>query len=323
MRGARFAVAIALTTGLLTTELAAFEPELPLGARLTAERNSPIDSFEVPLGAFDGVRVPTVMMEGEVRRRAWRVDERDLTPLQLIIPLRQQLERDGYDVTYECEASACGGFDFRFGIEVLPGPNMYVNITRFHALTALRGHAHAPAEALHVLASVTAEAAYVQIIAAKTEFDRGAVLPVTRVLEPPADVDDLVVGDPNPDVLEEHLSRFGGAVLTDLEFATGTSDLGEGPFASLEALAQLLDTQNALRIMLVGHTDMTGDLEANVALSRARAETVRERLISQFGIEPSRLEADGIGFLAPRATNSTVEGRDQNRRVEAVLLGTQ
>ena len=73
-------------------------------------------------------------------------------------------------------------------------------------------------------------------------------------------------------------------------------------------------------MVLVGHTDSVGLLEPNIALSRSRAESVRQRLINQYGVPEDRIDAHGMGYLAPIATNLTAQGREANRRVEAVLL---
>jgi len=75
-----------------------------------------------------------------------------------------------------------------------------------------------------------------------------------------------------------------------------------------------------MRIALVGHTDTVGALDSNIALSQARAEAVRTRLVEEHGVAPERIEAHGIGFLAPRASNRSEAGRDSNRRVEAVVI---
>lgn len=328
MKRAGQLLAFALVLALCGAPLAAFEPVLPHGARLTGERTSEIDSFDAPIGVFDGASVPLVTQEGRVQRRAWRIQARDLTPLQVILPLREQLEAAGFDLVFECDAAACGGFDFRFGIEVLPGPNMYVNVARYRYLTARLGDPNAPQEIIGVLASVTTETAYVQIISATRDFDRTALLPDTQAapLAPQARDDRGVAVNAQPvgpDALDQRLRAWGHAVLEDLDFAPGTSDLGSGPFASLDALARLLDAQPQLRIALVGHTDTIGDLETNITVSRARARSVRERLVSQFSIDGARLDAEGMGYLAPIASNLTEEGRMANRRVEAVLLDPQ
>jgi OOP family OmpA-OmpF porin len=109
-------------------------------------------------------------------------------------------------------------------------------------------------------------------------------------------------------------------VLDGLAFATGSATLGPGGDAALRALAAYLAATPARRVALVGHTDAQGSVEANIDLSRRRAAAVLARLVAEFGVAPGRLEAHGMGWLAPRATNLTPQGREANRRVEAVAL---
>ncbi|WP_236951445.1 OmpA family protein [Ketogulonicigenium robustum] len=71
---------------------------------------------------------------------------------------------------------------------------------------------------------------------------------------------------------------------------------------------------------MVGHTDATGALAANQAVSTARAAAVRQRLINENGVNPAQLDAAGAGYLAPRASNADADGRALNRRVEVVVL---
>lgn len=296
---------------------AAVDLAMPQGARMTVERNTEFDSYDVPLAGFDGQVVPVVTVEGTINRRAWRIATAGLTPLQVMAPLRAQLEAQGYEVVFDCASKSCGGFDFRFAVEVLPGPNMYVNIASYRYLTALRGPADAPVEAVSILVSATAASAYVQVIEALS----GQVPAVPRVALPEtaAQVPALPQGETK---LASLLDR-GFVILGDLEFATGTSQLSQRRYASLQALADVLQARSDLRVALVGHTDAVGGLSANLAVSRARAQAVRTRLIEDYGIAAARLEADGIGYLAPIASNLTEEGRQRNRRVEAVLLNTE
>ncbi|MBZ4023697.1 hypothetical protein CKO11_14685 [Rhodobacter sp. TJ_12] len=114
----------------------------------------------------------------------------------------------------------------------------------------------------------------------------------------------------------------GAVVLDDLVFDSGAATLGTAESASLEALADYLSTRPETRIALVGHTDNDGSLAGNIALSQRRAAAVRQRLIAEYGVAPAQLSAEGAGWLAPRTANLTPEGREQNRRVEAVLAST-
>lgn len=298
--------------------LAALDLEMPAGARLTAERASPLDSYDLPIAPFDGVSVPARSMEGRVLRRSWRISSPGLTPLQVITPLRSQLQAQGFDLEFECDAPTCGGFDFRFNIEVLPGPNMYVNISQYRYLTAFSAQADGPGQAVGVLVSTTASSSYVQVVSVDEDTDISALVPQER----PA-ARDIIPTVQDLDQTVEQLRQDGHYVLPGLEFSVGTSHLGPGPFPALKELSDFLLSAEDTRIALVGHTDTIGALATNISLSRARAQSVRARLIEDYGVTPDQIDAEGMGYLAPIASNLTEEGRRQNRRVEVVLLNSQ
>ena len=69
---------------------------------------------------------------------------------------------------------------------------------------------------------------------------------------------------------------------------------------------------------MVGHTDSDGSFEINSKLSLARAKAIREELLNKHGVSGKRLFAEGVGPLAPVASNATEEGKKLNRRVELV-----
>jgi OOP family OmpA-OmpF porin len=294
--------------------------DLPGNARLTAERGADLDSYALPTGPFvDGI-VPSVEMEGTVRREAWVIGSSGVTPLQVLRPLRDQLIADGYRIVLDCADAACGGFDFRFGIEVLPAPNMYVNISSYRFVSAVVGPNEEPDKAVTLLVSSTRDAAYVQVITVGSEgtvpqtTTEGqstdvATLPPVKVEGGAFDISDLVTQ--------------GSVVLDGVAFQSGSTALGEGPFERIETLAGYLKENPGLKIALVGHTDSVGGLDANIAVSRKRAQSVRQRLIDEYGIAGARMEAQGMGYLAPRASNLTPSGREANRRVEAILLSAE
>jgi OOP family OmpA-OmpF porin len=60
-----------------------------------------------------------------------------------------------------------------------------------------------------------------------------------------------------------------------------------------------------------------------MAISRRRAESARALLTGRYGADPARVEAFGMGYFAPVASNATPEGREANRRVEAVVTSTE
>ncbi len=105
--------------------------------------------------------------------------------------------------------------------------------------------------------------------------------------------------------------------IKDLEFDLGKSTIRDHSFASLDRVANLLVTKN-FSLKLAGHTDNTGSAELNMRLSKDRAESVKDYLVSK-GANASRIEAVGYGQTQPIATNKTAAGRQQNRRVEFTL----
>ncbi len=281
---------------------------LPANAEMTRELHDASGTYAVPIGPWRDGEVDTFAAEGTVTRQAWRVAGSSLTTLQVINQFADQLSSEGFETLYRCEDAACGGFDFRFALPVLPPPEMFVDLFDYRFIAARQGQG-AQARYVTLLVSRSGAATYVQITYVTPGGDAAAPAGGATSTEN-ADDGALVAA----------LRTQGHVVLEDLDFGTGAAALGEGPFASLAALADFLDENPARRIALVGHTDTVGGYQSNLALSRQRAEAVMRRLVAQHGVAADRLEAEGIAYLAPVAPNDTAPGREANRRVEAVLL---
>lgn len=112
-----------------------------------------------------------------------------------------------------------------------------------------------------------------------------------------------------------------GLVLTlrDVLFATGSAKLGMGPNENLSRLLGFLEQYPDRQIVIEGHTDDVGSAELNRRLSGRRAESVRDYLVER-GIASRRISTVGVGEERPVATNDSVAGRQQNRRV-AIIIG--
>jgi OOP family OmpA-OmpF porin len=105
--------------------------------------------------------------------------------------------------------------------------------------------------------------------------------------------------------------------IANLEFDLGKATIRPKSYATLNKVAALLVEKN-FSLKLAGHTDNTGSDQLNMRLSKDRAESVKAYLVSK-GANASRIEAIGFGEGQPIATNTTLEGRQQNRRVEFTL----
>ena len=284
---------------------------LPPGAAISAERSSPATSYALPTGPWQPIGLDAEPLEGSRQDTAWRLRANQQTTLQILAPLRDQVRAAGYLLLYECETEGCGGFDFRYALDLIPEPDMHVDLGDFRYLAARKGR-----EWLGLTVSRSSESGFVHLTVVGAQ-DVVAPQPAQGLAPQPAPP------QPAPESpLSTRLEAEGAVALDDLVFQSGASDLGGGDYASLSALADYLATRPETRIALVGHTDNAGSLAANVALSKARAEAVRRHLIAKLGVAPAQLSAEGAGWLAPRTTNLTPEGREKNRRVEAVLAST-
>ncbi len=109
-----------------------------------------------------------------------------------------------------------------------------------------------------------------------------------------------------------------GKVVSNLLFYTATSELKP------ESMGALLDISKVLKevtspVKIVGHTDSDGDDATNQKLSQERAESVKNILVKQYGIDEAKLTIEGRGESQPIADNNNAEGKAQNRRVEFIF----
>lgn len=314
----RLQVGLALLLAVIFGPAQALVPEFTAPARISEARVARASSYALPVGPFAGGTVPTETVEGAVTTTVWQVESRDVTSLDLLAPLRDQVRADGYEIRFECADVACGGFDFRFATRVVPEPAMHVDLADYRFLAATR-KGPGGVEAISILVSRSALVGFVQVIEVGPSA-APVVAPVAEVEKPavpdaPPSVTPSVPGD-----IGAALAARGSVVLEDVVFASGASVLAAEPIASLDALAEWLKQDATRVVVVVGHTDASGGLAGNVALGARRADAIRGRLVATLGVRGSQVAGEGVGYLAPRATNLTEEGRRLNRRVEVVLV---
>jgi outer membrane protein OmpA-like peptidoglycan-associated protein len=112
-----------------------------------------------------------------------------------------------------------------------------------------------------------------------------------------------------------------GLVLTlgDVLFATDQARLMAGAARAMDKLVQFLKDNPERKVLIEGHTDNVGNTTYNIDLSLRRADAVA-RALSLGGIEDDRIVTKGYGERYPVVANSSAAGRQQNRRVEIVIL---
>ncbi|OPX17945.1 hypothetical protein BXT86_03765 [candidate division WOR-3 bacterium 4484_100] len=113
-----------------------------------------------------------------------------------------------------------------------------------------------------------------------------------------------------------------GMVITlrGVKFDFNKATLRPESYPVLDEAAAILTNHPEIVVEIQGHTDAIGSASYNLKLSNARANTVRDYLITKHMINPSRLIARGYGESRPIADNRTIEGRAKNRRVDFVIL---
>ena len=285
--------------------------------RVTQQSTSVQDSYDMPVGPFGGDGVATRHLEGRLAETSYQLDAPGATTLEILAPLRDQIAAAGYKTVFECAADVCGGYDFRYAMRVVAEPAMHVDLADYRYLAAERMGPAGP-EAISLLVSRSALAGFVQVIEVGAAAKIPAAVATPTVIVPTAPVAPLV--HDTPDGMAETLVAQGFVVLEDVVFDSGASVLGAGEIASLAELAAWLEADATRVVALVGHTDASGGLAANVALGAKRAQAIRTRLIGALGVPAGQVSAEGAGYLAPRASNMTEEGRRLNRRVEVILL---
>jgi OOP family OmpA-OmpF porin len=116
---------------------------------------------------------------------------------------------------------------------------------------------------------------------------------------------------------------IGPAVNLTVNFANGSAELTPDAIHTLDALGRALASKDlaAYRFRIEGHTDTVGSSEYNHALSERRAEAVVDYVAKKYGIDPSRLQAVGMGEEGLLVSTPPQTPEPRNRRVQVINLG--
>jgi outer membrane protein OmpA-like peptidoglycan-associated protein len=125
------------------------------------------------------------------------------------------------------------------------------------------------------------------------------------------------VAETTPDFASA-INASGKFVTHGIEFDENSDRLKPESAAMLKQIAAALMKDPQLKLEIDAYTDSSGDADHNLKLSRLRAQAVQSVLVTQFGIAATRLMASGFGEARPIISNTTPEGRAENRRMELV-----
>jgi OmpA-OmpF porin, OOP family len=111
------------------------------------------------------------------------------------------------------------------------------------------------------------------------------------------------------------------AIGLDIRFKVNSADLTEDAKAQVKQLAEAMQSEQLSKyhFLVEGHTDSTGRADHNMALSKRRAEAVKDYLVTAYGVPRNRLEAIGRGQTMP--INASDPANPANRRVQVINIG--
>lgn len=126
---------------------------------------------------------------------------------------------------------------------------------------------------------------------------------------------DIVI---DADLIKNKIDIDGKIAIYGIYFDVGKSSIKEESEPALAQIAEFLKVNPSINCWVVGHTDSDGSFKLNSELSLNRAMAIKNYLQKKYSVPANRLFAEGVGPLAPVATNTTEEGKKLNRRVELV-----
>lgn len=127
----------------------------------------------------------------------------------------------------------------------------------------------------------------------------------------------LAIGDADT---RNKLLTEGKFVTHGILFESGSDKINAQSYGTVKDIAAVLTENPTIKVKIIGHTDSDGDAAANLALSKKRAESVKNMLTSDFAINADRMTTDGKGETSPIEPNTLPLGKANNRRVEFVKL---
>lgn len=303
-------------------------PQIPRyeGSCLIANVSSDFDAVSIPTGPAinnDGswVAESSESLEGRTTRLMYLIPH-GRSSLEVFRNYERSLAERGFEVLFSCSAEACGG---KGGGSWGPGQRLqdliYPSGRRLgkagqHAATAYnysvkdrRYLAARSKDGLTVVGVFLADAKHIFL---KENKNRVAVhVDVVEL----AEMEHRMI---DASAMAKSIGETGSVKLDNVYFDFAAATLTAQSDAAIAEMAKLLKDNPGLEIYVVGHTDSVGAYQANLDLSRRRAEAVVNALVSRHGINSASVVPAGVGPLAPIASNATEAGRAQNRRVELV-----
>ena len=243
-------------------------------------------------------------LEGKITTTVYEIPKERST-LEVLRNYEQKFSELGFEILYRCGDKACGGRNFNLTVvPYMTGFGGNENGQRYLAARATKQDATAYVS-LYVVKNASVGGSkrnlvYVRLIVVEVEKMK------TRL---------VVI---NADEMQKEISSSGHVALYGILFDFDSAKILSDSRPALDEIAKLMKVNTTLKLLVVGHSDNKGSLDYNLKLSAQRAAAIKTDLVSTYGLSAERLDAHGVGFLSPVASNASEEGRALNRRVELV-----
>ncbi|MCU7945215.1 MAG: DUF4892 domain-containing protein, partial [Candidatus Thiodiazotropha sp. (ex Cardiolucina cf. quadrata)] len=269
--------------------------------------------FEYDLKEFDEFRMisglessDNIRLEGKVIRIFYNIPN-DRSTLEVMRNFQEVLRVNNFKEIYSCSNNECGknSENARYFRKRILGEKDFNFVGDFH-----KDQRYLVAKLVRPTGNI-----YVAIYDFNDSNYDEHLMNISIVELKPMELDQIVV-DANE--MASKISQHGSISLYGIYFDIDKAYMKPESKPTIDEIAKLLKQNPDLRLVVVGHTDNQGGFEYNMDLSKRRAASVKNELVSQYNIEKGRLESWGVAYLSPVSSNHSEEGRKNNRRVELV-----
>ena len=225
-----------------------------------------------------------------------------VTATQIFLTYQTQLTKAGFKTVFSCRNQECGNMPGHYLRTYVEGKSSQIG----NSMIASKGSV--------LVASGTYEDNLYTVVLTVGDYNQDTRYILEIVKSEQLDTDKVDVATVSDQLETDGKFAFYG-ILFELNSATLQAESAE----ALQVMADYLKANPSQKVLIVGHTDNTGELEHNMTLSQKRSAQVAAELALKYGVESTQMTAVGVGMSSPVATNKSEEGRALNRRVELVL----
>lgn len=268
------------------------------GAKLRYVEKTDTETIELPF-AKNATSQSSLKLTGDLYRHQYEIA--NTSSLKVYENYKNALTKAGFNLLSQCELVQCGNKEDaqKLGGKVSINENVYNSYSNPYYLLAKKVVSDRNIYVALFIGAYNTEVTLQQVVLEEKAVQTGLITV-------------------NADTLKQQIDAEGKALIYGIYFDTGKATIKSESKPTLDAIAELLKKNPMLLLYVVGHTDDTGSVASNLDLSKQRAKSVVDALISSYQIAASRLQAEGVGPYAPASNNTSDTGKQKNRRVELV-----